>query len=470
MIRWRDDPRATAAIVASALFMQNLDSSVVATALPAMARDLGSTPVHLSAAITAYLVALTVFVPISGWVADRYGAKRVFLWAIGVFVAASAACGLAQGVGELVVARIVQGLGGAMMVPVARLLLLRRVTKEELVRATTWLTMPGLMGPILGPPIGGLLTDTLSWRWVFWINLPVGLVGLAMAWRFITEPDQARPPRLDILGVVLVGLALAALMFGLETMGRGLVPPWASGAALAVGVLVGWAAIRHCRRVPFPAVDLTLLRIPAFEATVIAGTLFRIGAGAIPFLVPLALQLGFGASASLSGLVTLASALGALGMKPLVQPVLRRFGYRDTLIWNTVAQALAVGLLALLNPGWPFWLVFIVLGLGGIFRSLHFTSLNSLAYAEVPQPRMSAATSFYATAQQLSMALGVVAGSALLSGAVALHGHAAPQLSDFALAFLGVAVVVLSSLPLAMRLPPDAGAAVSGHGGRGRGH
>ncbi|MFT8244153.1 MFS transporter [Roseomonas sp. BN140053] len=462
-INWRKDPRATAAIVASALFMQNLDSSVVATALPAMARDLESTPVHLSAAITSYLVALTVFVPVSGWVADRYGAKRVFLWAIAVFVAASMACGLSQNLPQLILARVVQGLGGAMMVPVARLLLLRQVNKEDLVRATTWLTMPGLLGPIMGPPLGGFLTDTLSWHWVFWINLPVGLLGLVLAWRFITPPPQDRPPRLDVVGVLLVGLSLAALMAGLETIGRELIPPPWPALLLGAGAVLGVLAVRHCRRVPHPAVDLTLLRFPAFQSAVVAGTLFRLGAGATPFLVPLTLQLGFGASATTSGLVSLASALGALGMKPVVRPVLRRFGFRNTLIWNTVFQALAIAGLALLTPAWPLAGVFVLLAVGGVFRSLHFTSLNSLAYAEIPQPRLSAATSLYSTAQQLSMALGVVTGSTALTAAVALSGQSGPSLGSFAIAFLAVAAITLISIPMVMRLPPDAGAAVSGH-------
>ncbi|MFC0409673.1 DHA2 family efflux MFS transporter permease subunit [Roseomonas elaeocarpi] len=467
--RWRDDPRFTAAIVASALLMQNLDSSVIATALPAMARDLGSEPLHLSAAITSYLVALTVFVPVSGWVADRYGAKRVFLWAIGVFVASSVACGLATGLFSLVAARVVQGMGGAMMVPVARLLLLRRVSREEIVRATTWLTMPALLGPIMGPPLGGFLTDAVSWRWVFWINLPIGLVGLLLAWTFITSPEQARPPRLDVPGIVLTGVSLALLMFGFETLGRGLVPsPWPL-LALLVGVVSGVLAVWHCLRTRHPAIDLSLMRIPAFAVTITAGTLFRCGAGAIPFLVPLAIQLGFGASASVSGSITLASALGAFAMKPLVGPTLRRLGYRGTLLWNTVLQSGLVLLLALLTTAWPLWAVFIVLLLNGTSRSLHFTSLNSLAYSEVPQERLSAATSLYSTAQQLSMALGVVLGSSVLSVSVALHSREEPILGDFSAAFVVVALVLLVSLPLCLRLPSNAGQAVSGHrGGRAR--
>jgi len=466
--RWRDDPRFTAAIVASALIMQNLDSSVIATALPAMARDLGSEPLHLSAAITSYLVALTVFVPVSGWVADRYGAKRVFLWAIAVFVLSSVACGMATGLVSLVLARVVQGMGGAMMVPVARLLLLRRVSREEIVRATTWLTMPALLGPIMGPPLGGFLTDAASWRWVFWINLPIGLLGFFLAWRFISAPEQERPPRLDVPGVVLTGVSLALLMFGFETLGRGLVPmPWPT-VVLLTGAVTGVLAVWHCLRTRHPAIDLSLMRIPAFAVTITAGTMFRCGAGAIPFLVPLAIQLGFGASATMSGSITLASALGAFAMKPLVGPTLRWLGYRGTLLWNTVLQSAFVLLLALLTTAWPLWAVFLVLLMNGTSRSLHFTSLNSLAYSEVPQERLSAATSLYSTAQQLSMALGVVLGSSVLSVSVALHNRPEPLLGDFSAAFVAVALVLMFSLPLSLQLPESAGQAVSGHRGRVR--
>lgn len=466
---WRDDPRATAVIVASALFMQNLDGTAVATALPAMAADLGETPLHLSAAITAYLVSLTVLVPVSGWVADRFGAKRVFLLAILVFVAASAACGLATGLGELVAARAVQGAGAALMVPVARLLLLRRVTKEELVRATTWLTMPGLLGPILGPPVAGFLTDALSWRAVFLINLPVGALGLLMAWRFVPDPPRvADPPPLDARGVALVGGSLAALVLALETVGRGLVPAWATLAGFGAGVAVGLAALRHLRRAADPAVDLTLLREPAFAASCVAGTLFRVGAGATPFLVPLSLQLGFGVSATVSGLVSLATALGAIASKPVVGALLRAFGFRGVLVWNGLAAAGGIAALALVGPSWPLWAVFVLLALGGVFRSVQFTALNTLAYAELPAERLSAATSLYATIQQLSLALGVVVGSGALAAAAAVTGGGpggTPGAGDFPAAFLIAALPVLLAMPLAARLPPEAGAQVSGHRG-----
>lgn len=446
-----------AAIVASALFMQNLDSTVVATALPAMARSLGEPPVTMGVAITTYLVALTVFIPVSGWVADRFGAKQVFMAAIATFTLASAFCGLAGNLAEMVAARALQGLGGAMMVPVGRLLLLRRVRKEELLSVTTWLTMPGLLGPLLGPPVGGLLTDLISWRAVFWINIPVGLLGLLLVWRMIPALPPSLPPPPDLRGLTLVGFALAALMAAFETLGRGLLPRGVPEVLLAAGIGLSALAVWHCRRTPNPALDFSLLSIPSFRAPHTAGLMFRIGAGAVPFLVPLTLQLGFGASAAQSGMVSFATALGAFAMKPMAQFALRRFGFRNVMIWNAVCAALTVAACAAFRPGWPMAAVFVVLLLGGLFRSLHFTTLNTLAYADVPQEKLSAATSLYSTAQQLPLALGVVVASASLQVSMAYAGREAAAMPDFTAAFLVGALLTLLAAPLSLSLPKDAG-------------
>jgi EmrB/QacA subfamily drug resistance transporter len=446
-----------AAIVASALFMQNLDSTVVATALPAMARSLGEDPLVMGVAITSYLVALTVFIPLSGWMADRFGAKQVFMAAIATFTTASIFCGLSNGLAEMVAARVLQGLGGAMMVPVGRLLLLRRVRKEELLSMTTWLTMPAMLGPVLGPPLGGFLTDLISWRAVFWINIPVGLLGLLLVWRIIPALPASRPPPPDLSGLALVGTALASLMFGFETVGRGLVPAGISEAVLAAGVVLAVLAVRHCLRVANPALDFGLLKQPSFFVPNVGGTIFRIGAGAVPFLVPLTLQLGFGASAAQSGLVSFASALGALAMKPMAQFALRRFGFRNVLIWNAVLAGASVAVCGAFGPGWSMTGIFIVLLIGGLFRSLQFTTMNTLAYADVPQDKLSAATSFYSTAQQLPLALGVAMASAVLQGSVWLAGREAASMIDFTLAFLAGAGFMLASGPMALRLPLNAG-------------
>ncbi|MGG5817502.1 MFS transporter [Falsiroseomonas sp. HW251] len=461
------DPRAVAAIVASALFMQNLDSSVVATALPAMARDLQVDPVHLSVAITSYLVALCVFIPVSGWVADRFGARRVFMAAIVIFTAASALVGLSQGVVSLVAARILQGFGGAMMVPVGRLLLLRRVSKEELVVAMTWLTMPGLLGPVFGPPVGGLLTDAFSWRAVFWLNIPVGCLGLLLVWFFIPEVEPQDPGPMDIRGLTLWGLSLALLMAGLETIGRGIAPPWFAPVALLAGVVATVMAVRHSNRAARPAVDLSLMRLPSFGVSMGAGTLFRVGASTLPFLLPLKLQIVFGLSASASGAITFATALGAFAMKPLVRPLLKRFGFRAVLSVNAVLAAIGVAACALFTQAWPLVAIFAVLAAGGLTRALQFTSLGTLAFADVPQGKLAPATAMTGTMQQLGQALGVVLGSLSLEAAMLVTGAASPGASEFGIGFLVSAAVVLMSLPSMLRLPADVGARVSGHGGRG---
>jgi EmrB/QacA subfamily drug resistance transporter len=463
------DPRIVAIIVASALFMQNLDSAVIATVLPAMARDLGADPVHLSVAITSYLVSLCVFIPVSGWVADRFGARRVFMLAIVVFTSASALVGLSQGLPTLIGARVLQGVGGAMMVPVGRLLLLRRVRKEELITAMTWLTMPGLLGPVLGPPIGGLLTDAVSWRAVFWMNIPVGILGLLLVWRFIPEVEQQDPGPLDRAGLTLWGLSIAFLMAGLETIGRPIAPAWFAPLMLVAGVAAVVLAVRHSLAARRPAVDLSLLRLPSFGMSVAGGSFFRVGASALPFLLPLMLQLTFGYSASASGMLTFATALGAFAMKPLVRPALKRWGFRRVLIVNGVLAAVLLAACAAFTADWPVPAIFIVLAIGGVTRALQFTSMATLAFADVPQEKLAPATAMSGTAQQLGQALGVVLGSLSLEVALLMTGRGAPQHAEFAIGFLIAGAMMLAFLPSALRLPRDVGAGVSGHRGGGAG-
>ncbi len=459
----RRDHRGIALIVASALFMQNLDSAVLATALPAMARDLNEDPARLGAAITSYLVALTVFIPFSAWIADRFGAKRVFMLAIATFVVASVLCGRSQGLGELVLFRILQGMGGAMMVPVGRLLLLRGVAKKDMLSAMAWLTMPALLGPVTGPPLGGVLTDVFSWRAVFWINVPIGLIGLGLvAWK-IPHVAPIRPGPPDLVGLALTGSALALVMFGLETVGRHVVPTFVSWLGLFLGLVTGWLAVRHCRRVERPALDLSLFSVETFRDPAVAGSLFRTGAGAVPFLIPVMLQIGFGMSAAQSGFVSFATALGAFAMKPLVRPLLRRTGFRATLVANGVVAAIGVAALSLVGPSWPSIAIFVLLAAGGLARSLQFTALNTLAFADVPHERMSAATALYGTLQQLTPALGVVLATGTLEASQRLAGRSDLLPVDFSHGFLVAGLVVLLSVPLHMRLARDAGAEVSGH-------
>jgi EmrB/QacA subfamily drug resistance transporter len=455
--------RTTALIVASALFMQNLDSTVVTTALPAMAKAFDVSPVTMNIVITSYLVSLAAFIPASGWVADRFGARSVFRAAIVVFTLASILCGISDSLAMLIASRILQGMGGAMMVPVGRLLLLRRVGKADLVAAMSWLTMPALLGPVIGPPVGGFLVTTLSWHWIFDINIPIGIVGVILITIFIREDETFQPAHFDIVGQILAGIGMAGLIMGLSSFGRGALPPSEAVALTAVGGLAAVGYVIHARRYAHPLLDVTLLRIPTFATSVVAGSMFRIGIGALPFLLPLMLQLGFGLSPLRSGLITFVSAAGALTVKPIAKPLLRRFGFRSVLSVNAAISACLVALTAAFRPDWPILLIYLVLLVGGIFRSLQFTAYNTIAYADIPPPRMSQATSLYSTLQQLSLTVGVTLGAAALAVLGAIAGKPHPRLQDFSAAFLIVAAVMLPAAWLALRLPRSAGEEMSGH-------
>ena len=455
--------RATALIVACALLMQNLDSTVVATALPVMAKTFAADPVRMNLALTSYLLSLAVFMPASGWMADRFGSRTVFRVAIVVFTVGSILCGQAQSLAFLVGARILQGMGGAMMVPVGRLVLMRSVEKSEIVAAMAWLTMPALIGPVIGPPVGGFIVTYWSWRWIFDSNVPIGIAGVILASIFIDDVREDEPDRFDGWGLALSGGCLAGLMFGFEVAGRGEVPAPLTAALLAAGVLCGAGYLVHSRRHAHPVLDLSLLRIPTFGVSVLGGSLFRIGIGAIPFLLPLMLQLGFGDSAAESGLITFASSAGALLMKPATQGALRWAGFRTTLLWNAVLSAALLALCAGFRPWWPTAAIYAALLLGGFFRSLQFTAYNSLAYADIPRSRMSAATSLYSTLQQLFLTLGIAVGAASLEVTMALSGDTRPAFSDFTTAFLVVAFISLLAAPASLLMPREAGAELSGH-------
>jgi EmrB/QacA subfamily drug resistance transporter len=455
--------RRTALIVASALFMEQLDGTVLATALPSMARSFGISPLYMSVALTSYLLSLAVFIPASGKVADRFGTRRVFCSAIAVFIFGSLLCGQANSLPVLVAARLVQGFGGAMMVPVARLILMRSVAKEEMVAAMSWFLVPALIGPVMGPPLGGAIVTYLSWRWIFYINLPIGLVGMALALRFIEDTVQPVTARFDWVGLVISGLSLACLMFGLEMVSRGVTSPFASVSILGVGLVSGGLYLLHAKTHPAPILDVTLMRVPTFRLSVIGGSLTRITGGSLPFLLPMMMQLGFGLSAAQSGMITFMTAAGSLLMKATAPPLLKRFGFRNTLVWNGLIATLSLAVCATFRPGWPPLAIHAVLLVGGFFQSLQFTAYNTIAYADIPSHRMSDATSFYTTFQQLMLSLGICVSAAALHFAVVLQGHAHAALSDFSWAFLTVTAISLMASPVCARLPRDAGDKVSGH-------
>ena len=456
--------RLTALIVACALFMQNLDGTVIATALPAMARAFGADPVHMNIALTSYLLSIAAFIPASGWMADRFGARTVFGGAIAVFTLDSVLCGRADTLGFLVVARVLQGAGGALMVPVGRLVLLRTAAKHELVAAMAWLAVPALIGPVVGPPLGGLLVTYASWRWIFDINVPIGVLGVVLVARYVPNTREPGAGRLDATGLILSGLSLAGLMSGFEAAARPGLPQWFATSALALGVVAATLYARHARRHATPLLDFTLMRIPTFMVSVVGGSLFRVGVGATPFLLPLMLQIGFGMSALQSGMITFANAAGAIVMKPAATSTLRRFGFRDTLLVNGIISALSLGLCAAFRPAWPLAAIYAVLLLGGLFRSLQFTAYNTVAYADISPARMSAAASLYATLQQVSLTLGVTAGAGALQVAMTLSGHSQPALHDFSVGFIVVAGVSLLCAPASLLMPHTAGAELSGQG------
>jgi EmrB/QacA subfamily drug resistance transporter len=460
---WLGRTQLTALIVACALFMQTLDGTVVATALPAMARAFGADPVHMNVALTSYLLSLAVFIPASGWMADRYGARTVFRAAIAIFTLGSVFCGMADSLGALVLARVVQGAGGAMMVPVGRLVLLRTAARSELVGAMALLSAPALLGPVLGPPLGGFFVTYFSWRWIFDINVPIGVLGMVLVTLFVPNVREPGGTRLDLVGLVLSGTALAGTMFGLETTSHSVVPRWLSFGMLGVGVLAGLLYARHARSHPAPLLDLSLMRIPTFMVSVVGGSLFRIGVGAVPFLLPLMLQLGFGDSALRSGLITFASSAGAIVMKPATTFALRWFGFRDTLLVNGALSAVTLGVCAAFRPTWPAAAIYMILLAGGFLRSLQFTAYNTIAYADIPSGRMSHATSLYATLQQVSLTLGVTAGAACLEVTTAFAGRVTPITLDFAIAFLAISVVTMAAAPVSWLMPRDAGEELSGH-------
>ncbi len=453
-------------IVASALFMENMDSTVIATSLPAMARDLGTDPIILKLAFTTYLLSLTIFIPVSGWCADRFGARNIFRLAIVVFTLASVACGLSGSLGWLVAARAVQGLGGAMMVPVGRIILLRSIPKSELVDAMAWLTIPALLGPLLGPPVGGFITTYFHWRWVFWMNVPFGIAALAFATLRMPVIGADPPPPLDIWGFVLSSLGLSLGVFGSTIVGRDLFPIWLPFALMLAGGLIIAAYVRHARLTRDPILDFRLLRHETYRAGVMGGSLFRIGVGAIPFLLPLMLQLGFGLSPFHSGMLTCAAALGSIAMKFGAARLIRSFGFRRLLVVNGVASCVIIALYGLLTPATSYALLLSLLLLGGFLRSLQFTAMNAISYSDISHAEMSRATSLYTVAQQLSLSMGVALAAFIIEAAQYVRGEANLTVPDFSVAFFVVAAVSTLSLLTFHGLGADAGASVSGRESR----
>ncbi|MER9306373.1 DHA2 family efflux MFS transporter permease subunit [Mesorhizobium sp. M0293] len=456
--------RRVALIVAIAFFMQLLDSTIISTSLPQMGESFGVSAVAMSIGITAYMLTMAVFVPLSGWLADRFGARNIFLLAIVLFTLASLACGFSENLTQFVAARVVQGLGSALMTPVGRILVLRNASKSELLNATALITWPALFAPVVGPVLGGFITTTLSWHWNFFINIPLGVVGLALVARFIPGDREADPKPLDWPGFALTSAGLALLLYGLERIAHpedGVLP---TVTLIAAGIVIGWLAVRHLRRAPHPLLDLSSFKVLTFAiSTLAAGTIFRVAVNATPFLLPLLFQVGFGLSPVDAGMMILAYFLGNLGMKTVTTPTLRRFGFRSVLVVNGLIASAAIMLCAAISPQTPQALVVALMLIAGLSRSMQFTALNTLAFADIDAAQRSSAATLSSMLQQVAMLFGVAVAAAILNLSQIVRDRPALDLVDFRIAFLAIGAIGLVAALRFLALPPGAGAEVSGH-------
>jgi EmrB/QacA subfamily drug resistance transporter len=455
--------RRIALLVAAAMFMNLLDGTVIATALPSMAHAFGTSAVNLNVGITAYLLAVAVCIPASGWIAERFGARLVFGSAIAIFIAASVVCGFARTLPVFVAARIIQAIGGALMTPVGRLVVLKTTPKHGLMQAMSMMVWPALVAPILGPPVGGYITTYLGWPWIFFLNVPLGIAAIIAA--LVLFPDdrpEAQQP-FDALGFALVGAACFTLMFGLDLIGQPNTSATFIIGLIAAGALLFVLAVRHLLTTPNPLLQLAAFRIPTFSVSMVGGSISRLAIGASPFLLPLMFQIGFGLSAATSGLLVLWLFAGNLGMKSLTTPLLRRFGFRSVLVWNGLLTSISILVCTALMPQTPIPIIVIVLFLGGASRSLQFTAFSSIQFADVPPNQMNGANTLSATMMQLSAGVSVALGALVLRASSYLHGHlgAIPTIADFHLAFILVAAVAALAIIDVIKLPHNAAHAVS---------
>ncbi|POT25089.1 MFS transporter [Citrobacter freundii] len=453
-----------ALLVAGAFFMEFIDGTVIATALPDMAKSFGVQAVDLNIGISAYLITLAVLIPASGWIADRFGARKVFTLALAIFTLASVLCGLSESLESFVAMRILQGVGGALMVPVGRLAVLRTTPKHQLITAIATLTWPALVAPIIGPPLGGFITSYANWRWIFFINVPLGMLAIALALRFIPDihDDERRP--FDTAGFIATSVAMVSLVYAMELLGTQQPQGWLTAGLLALGTVTFLFALHHFRRAAWPMIRLDAMSVPTFRVTMYGGSLFRASISAVPFLLPLMFQVGFGMNAFHAGSLVLAVFVGNLTIKPATTPLIRWLGFKKLLLINGALNVLALLACALITPQTPVWVILLVLYLGGVFRSIQFTGVSTLAFADVPASQMSYANTLFSTATQLAVGLGI----SLAAIGIRIGDEISEWLAlntipgiGFRLAFVAIAIICLVGMVDTLRLARDAGSAVS---------
>ena len=449
-------------LVAATFFMENLDGTIITTALPSMAKDFGVSAVDVASGMTSYLLTLAVLIPVSGWFSDRFGARRIFTLAIAIFTGASILCGLSDSLLMFIFARVLQGVGGALMVPVGRTVVLRGTPKEGVIRAIALITWPGLVAPVVGPAIGGFITTYASWHWIFFINVPLGLIGILMSLYLLEPEKEIQHKPFDYVGFILGGLALSTLIYGLE-LSHHLEKNYIMVlATMGVFGFSTYFAYHHLRKCDHPLVDLKLLDIPTFSVSIEAGLFFRSTLAAIPFLMPLLFQLQFGMDPFAAGLMVLSIFIGNLAMKAVTSPILHRFGFKRVMIINGVLSILSIIACIFIDPNMPISIIVAILFLNGIFRSMQFTSINTIGFADLAPGQISSASAITSASMQLGNTLGVALASLGLVVAHSLGDAQTSSLSlqDFQMSLAFIAFISFMGLVCLFRLPSNAGESI----------
>ena len=443
--------------------MQTLDTTIVNTALPSMAKSLGERPLRMQAVVVAYTLTMAMLIPATGWLADRFGTRRVFMSAIGLFVAGSICCAFSQSLSQLVASRVLQGMGGAMLMPVGRLAVLRAFPKDQFLRAMSYVTMPALIGPLLGPTVGGLLVQIAEWPWIFWINVPVGIVGLVAAYIFMPDTREPVPQPFDRTGYALLAFGMVSISLALD----GLAGLGIHAASIHVLLIFGLASIAayclHALRKPHPLFSPELFRLPTFRVGVFGNLFARIGCGAMPFLNPLLFQVGLGYTPFEAGLTMVPIAIAGLSAKPLATRLIKQFGYRHLLISNTLLLGIIIASFALITPQQPLWLRIVQLTIFGAINSMQFTAMNTVTLKDLQGSLASAGNSLLSMVMMLSMGLAVATAGALLTNFEDFYGasgdgaHASIEqtLLAFHATFIAAGLITVASAWIFWQLSPS---------------